>query len=55
MMIYQANKDVAIHEVITSHQKFFYTHKLQKSSDIDIKQIRLSDNLANYNIQEDCS
>ena len=26
--------------------KFFYTHELQKNSDIDIKQIRSSDNLA---------
>jgi hypothetical protein len=55
MKIYQANKDVAIHETNTSHLKFFYTHKLQKSGDIDVKQIRSSDNLANYDIQEDCS
>ena len=26
--------------------KFFYTHELQKSGDIDVKQIRLSENLA---------
>ena len=26
--------------------KFFYTRELQKSDDIDVKQIRLSDNLA---------
>jgi hypothetical protein len=26
--------------------KFFYTHELQKSDDIDVKQIRSSDNLA---------
>jgi hypothetical protein len=26
--------------------KFFYTHELQKSGDIDVKQIRSSDNLA---------
>lgn len=26
--------------------KFFYKHELQKSGDIDVKQIRLSDNLA---------
>uniref|UniRef100_A0A2N9G6F8 Reverse transcriptase Ty1/copia-type domain-containing protein n=1 Tax=Fagus sylvatica TaxID=28930 RepID=A0A2N9G6F8_FAGSY len=43
--------------------KFFYTHELQKSGDIDVKQIRSSENLAdiftkslpNYNIQEDSS
>ena len=40
MKIYQANKDVAIHEANTSHQKLFYTHKLQKSGDIKVKQIR---------------
>jgi hypothetical protein len=27
--------------------KFFYTHELQNSSDIDVKHIRSSDNLAN--------
>ena len=27
--------------------KFFYTHELQKSGDIDVKQIRSSENLAN--------
>ena len=27
--------------------KFFYTHELQKSGDIDVKQIRSYDNLAN--------
>ena len=39
--------------------KFFYTHELQKSSEIDIQQIRSNDNLvdlftviANLNIQE---
>ena len=26
--------------------KFFYTHELQKSGEIDVQQIRLSDNLA---------
>ena len=26
--------------------KFFYTHELQKSSEIDVQQIRSSDNLA---------
>jgi hypothetical protein len=51
MKIYQANKDLAIHEANTSHQKFFYTHKLQKSGDIDVKQIRSSDN---SDIPEDC-
>jgi hypothetical protein len=56
MKIYQANKDVEIHETNTSHLIFFYTHKLQKSGDIDVKQIRSSiDNLANFDIQEDCS
>jgi hypothetical protein len=55
MKIDQANKDVAIHETNTSHVQFFYTHKLQKSDDIDIKQIRSIDNLVNYDIQEDCS
>ena len=55
MKIYQANKDVAIHETNTSHLKFFYTHKLQKSGDIDVKQIRSSDNLDNSDIPKDCS
>ena len=55
MKIYQANKDVTIHEANTSHQKFFYTHKLQKNSDIDVKQIQSSDNLDNSDILEDCS
>ena len=39
--------------------KFFYTHELQKSNEIDVQQIRSSDNLAdlfaksfNLNIQE---
>ena len=27
--------------------KFFYTHELQKSGEIDVQQIRSSDNLAN--------
>ena len=27
--------------------KFFYTHELQKSDDIDVKQIQSCDNLAN--------
>ena len=55
MKIYQADKDVAIHKSNTSDQKFFYTHKLQKSGDIDVKQIRSSDNLDNLDILEDCS
>ena len=55
MKIYQVNKDVTIYETNTSHLKFFYTHKLQKSGDTDVKQIQSSDNLANYDIQEDCS
>ncbi len=50
-----SEQNVAIHETNTSHLQFFYIHKLQKSSDIDVKQIRSSDNLANYDIQEDCS
>ena len=41
----KANKDVSIHETNTSHLKFFYTHKLQKSGDIDVKQILSCDNL----------
>ena len=28
-------------------QKFFYTYELQKSDEIDVKQIRSSDNLSN--------
>ena len=28
--------------------KFFYTHELQKNDEIDIKQIRSSDNLADF-------
>ncbi len=55
MKIYQANKDVAIHEANTSHQKFFYTHRLQKSNDIDVKQIQSSDNLDNLDILENCT
>ena len=31
--------------------KFFYTHELQKSNDIDVKQIRSSDNLADLFIK----
>ena len=33
-------------EPITFHQSSFYTHKLQKSGDIDVKHIRSSDNLS---------
>ena len=29
-----------------SHQSFFYTHDLQQKGEIDIKQIRSNDNLA---------
>ena len=34
---------------ITKHisPKFFYTHELQKNGEIDVQQIRSSDNLAN--------
>ena len=28
------------------HQNFFYTHELQKNGEIDVQQIRSSDNLA---------
>ena len=55
MEIYQAKKDVSIHQTNTSHIKVFYTYKLQKSGNIDVKQIWSSDNLVNYDIQEDCS
>ena len=30
----------------TSRQNFFYTHELQESRQVDVKQIRSSDNLA---------
>ena len=32
-------KIITIHEVKTFHLKFFYTHELQKSGDIDVKHI----------------
>ena len=39
MDIYQAKKDVSIHQTNASHIKVFYTYKLQKSGNIDVKQI----------------
>jgi ribosome recycling factor len=40
-------KNIYIKDDRTIHisLKFFYTHKLQKNGDIDVKQIRLSNNL----------
>ena len=42
-------RDGYIKEDITKHisPKFFYTHELQQSRQIDVKQIRSTDNLAN--------